>query len=74
MNIYTTFLEGKEYYIVKKIVLNNCEYLYLSSVEDSNNFCIRKLINENGETILSGLDSETEFNEVSNALLESLNE
>ena len=44
MNIYTTFLEGKEYYIIKKIVLNNCEYLYLSSVEDSNNFCIRSYV------------------------------
>ena len=53
--------DGIEYAIVQKIEKNNNTYLYLTNIDDEKDFCIRKLIIQNGEEVLIGLDDDEEF-------------
>lgn len=59
-----TLEDGLEYAEVKKIRYNGILYLFLSSLENDDNFCIRKLVNKNGKQVLIGLDDEAEFNKI----------
>lgn len=59
-----TLEDGLEYAEVKKIRYNGILYLFLSSLENDDNFCIRKLVDKNGKQVLIGLDDEAEFNEI----------
>ena len=59
-----TLEDGLEYAEVKKIIYNGILYLFLSSLENDDNFCIRKLVDKNGKQVLIGLDDEAEFNEI----------
>ena len=59
-----TLDDGKEYVNVEQIILGNNNYLFLSSVEDRTNFCIRKRVNENGEELLVALKDQDEFADV----------
>lgn len=59
-----TLEDGLEYAEVKKIRYNGIIYLFLSSLENNDNFCVRKLVNKNGKQVLIGLDDEAEFDEI----------
>lgn len=50
-----------EYGIIDEIEINNQKYIYLTNIDDSTDFCIRKMIIENGKELLIGLNNEKEF-------------
>ena len=58
----------KEYYELKKDMIDNVIYLLLASVDDDNDIEIRKLIKDYGddETYITKLDSEEELKKVLN--------
>lgn len=62
-------LEGREFVIIDEIILNGIKYVHLASAENYEDFCIRKIIVRDNEEILTGLDSDEEFDTV----LEKLN-
>ena len=64
MEVETVIIEDKEYIVLAKIKKNNFLYYCLIAGEKADNFMIRKLLNENGEEFLVGLDNEEEFNSV----------
>jgi len=55
--------DGKEYFIIDEITENNNTYVYLTNVEDSQSFCIRKVLNEGTEQYLVGLSTDEEFDQ-----------
>lgn len=55
--------DGKEYIVIDEITENNNTYIYLTNVEDPQDFCIRKAINESNEKYLIGLSSNEEFDQ-----------
>ncbi len=59
-----TLENGQDYLIMETIIFNNVEYLYLVNESDIKDVCIRKKINENEETYLTGLDNEDELEKV----------
>jgi len=61
-----TLEDNIEYTEVDKIKYNNNTYVFLSNLENPENFCIRKLINKNEEEYIIGLDSKEEFDIVLN--------
>lgn len=61
MNINVIELDNKDYYFLKKMNVNNNIYCYFSNVNDKYDLCIRKLVLENGEYVLIGLDDEKEL-------------
>ncbi|MEG0995121.1 MAG: hypothetical protein RR359_00760 [Bacilli bacterium] len=60
MNDINTILleDNNNYIIIDEIPYNDFKYVYLTNALDSNDFCIRKLINNQD---LIGLDNEQEF-------------
>lgn len=54
-------LEGKDFIIIDEIVIDNVKYVHLASAKDPKDFCIRKIIIREEEEILTGLDSDSEF-------------
>lgn len=55
-------LENNERYLpLKEIKLNNIIYYVLINIKNEKDICIRKEIVENGETLISMLDSEDEL-------------
>lgn len=63
--------DGTEYAEINKINLNEKTYLLLVNLKNDNDFCIRRLINENGEDVLIGLDSKEEFDQILNIFLKN---
>ena len=61
-----TLENGVEYTEVDKLDYNGNTYVFLSNLDNPNDFCIRKLVNENDEDYIVGLDSKDEFNPVLN--------
>lgn len=61
-----TLEDNIEYTEIDKIEYNNNTYIYLSDIENPENFCIRKVIIENNEEYIIGLDNEEEFNNAFN--------
>ena len=62
MEINTVVLEDNiRYFILKEIENEENRYVYLVNVDDAEDFCIRKIKEENGKEFLVGLDSEAEF-------------
>ena len=59
-----TLENGQDYLIMETIIFNNVEYLYLVNESDIKDVCIRKKINVNEETYLTGLDNEDELEKV----------
>lgn len=59
-----TLEDNIEYTEIDRIEDNNNIYVVLSDLENPENFCIRKLINENNEEFIVGLDSKEEFDKV----------
>ena len=54
-------LEDGSYIISDEIILNNTKYIYLTKENDMMDFCIRKIVMENGEEFIDALDTEEEF-------------
>lgn len=61
--------DGNDYIVVDKID----NYVFLSNLKDSNDFCIRKEIKENDTTYLVGLDNNEEYEKIVKLLLEKNN-
>lgn len=61
--------DGNDYIVVDKID----NYVFLSNLKDSNDFCIRKEIEENDTTYLVGLDNNEEYEKIVKLLLEKNN-
>lgn len=60
--INTVVLEDNiRYAILKEIEKDGNTYVYLVNVEDAEDFCIRKVVIENDNKFLVGLDSDEEF-------------
>ena len=58
---FVTLENGIDYMIMDEKEFNNVKYIYLVNEEDSSDFCIRKVVTEYGEEMLSGLDNDDEF-------------
>jgi len=58
---FITLENNIEYGIVDIIDINNITYYYLTNPEDIEDFCIRKVITENNEEFVIGLDDEKEY-------------
>lgn len=56
-----TMDDGIDYMIVDEISINNTRYVYLSNVNDKEDFFVQKIKVENGQEILEALDSDEEF-------------
>lgn len=54
-------LEGRDFVIIDEIKINDIVYVHLANADDPEDFCIRKIILKNNEEILTGLDSDEEF-------------
>ena len=62
MNIKSIKLEdGIEYMVLDEIDLDNNTYVYLTNVDDEEDFCIRKVDNTKNDSMLVGLDNDNEF-------------
>lgn len=53
--------DGLEYMVLDEIDSETNTYVYLSNIEDPEDFCIRKVENDKNEELLVGLDSNEEF-------------
>ena len=69
-----TLEDGIDYVIVDEIVNEGTKYLYLVNKNDEKDFCVRKLIIEDGEEYVSGLDSTEEFNKTISIFANKYNE
>lgn len=56
-----TLEDNIEYVVLAKIENNGNKYVYLSQVDDDDDFCIRKEIIEDNKTYFTGLNDEDEF-------------
>lgn len=52
--------DNKKYCIIKEIIYNDIKYLYLTNIDNIDDFTIRKEINNE----FVGLDDEEEFNQI----------
>lgn len=52
--------DNKKYCIIKEIIHNDIKYLYLTNIDNIDDFTIRKEINNE----FVGLDDEEEFNQI----------
>lgn len=59
-----TLEDNKEYAEIDKIEYNNSTYLFLANIDNPEQFCLRKLIKENNEEFIVGLDSKEEFDNI----------
>lgn len=66
MNVETIIIDGKKYIEIDKIDIKNETYVFLSNSVDDKDFCIRKLVSNEGEVFYEGLKDDKEFD---NALL-----
>lgn len=53
--------DGIEYAILEEIVYGDKKYVYLTNINDYEDFCIRKVIKEDNSEFLVGLDDDSEF-------------
>lgn len=56
-----TLEDGIEYAIIEEIIHDDKKYVYLTNINNYEDFCIRKVIVENNEQFITGLDDDTEF-------------
>ncbi|NLM63485.1 MAG: hypothetical protein GX190_04145 [Mollicutes bacterium] len=55
--------DGLEYAVIDEITKNGNTYVYLVNVQDEEDFCIRKVVENDTEKFLVGLSSNEEFDE-----------
>lgn len=61
MEIDTIVIDNIRYVIIKEMVINNQKYVYLSNIDDPSDFFIKKIKVINDKEILTGIDSDEEF-------------
>ena len=66
-----TLEDNIEYTEIGKVEYNNNQYVVLAVLENPEKFCIRKLIKENEEEYIIGLDSKEEFDNVLKTFVEN---
>lgn len=66
-------LEDGSYIISDEIILNNTKYIYLTKENDMMDFCIRKIVMENGEEFIDALDTEEEFDRAMQVFCKNIN-
>ena len=54
-------IEDKKYFVLMELVYQKTNYVFLSKVEDVEDFLILKSVYENDQEYLKSLDSEEEF-------------
>lgn len=54
-------IDGKEYIIIKEFVVKGTTYVHLINENDPQDMMYRKVVVEDGEEFLVGLDSDSEF-------------
>jgi len=59
-----TLENGIEYTEIDRINFNNNCYVVLSNLDDPSDFCIRRLVNDNNQECIVGLENREEFNSV----------
>lgn len=59
-----TLEDGIEYTEIDRVKKDGNTYVFLSNLDNPNNFCIRKVIKEDEEDYIVGLEDDTEFDEV----------
>lgn len=64
MGVETIFINDKEYLPLKEIEFNKITYYILMNIKDNKDICVRKEIEQNGEILISMLDSEEELKTV----------
>lgn len=57
-------LNGTEYTEIEKLEKSGNTYVVLSNLDNPTDFCIKKLIEKDGENYITGLENEEEFNEI----------
>lgn len=58
-------LDNKKYGVIKEITKDNNKYVLLSNLDDVNDIIINKVIIEDNEEFLVGLDNKEEFDKIS---------
>lgn len=63
VNVFIYTIDGVDYYLLDELVINGIHYLYLSNVNDEEDFIIRKRDSEDKEVLVT-LDNEEEVKKV----------
>lgn len=58
-------LDNKKYGVIKELTKDNNKYVLLSNLDDVNDIIINKVIIEDNEEFLIGLDNKEEFDKIS---------
>ena len=61
-----TLSNGIEYTEVSRIKIDNNTYVFLSNMDNPEDFCIKKIIKKDNEELIYAIDSDEEFNKVMN--------
>ena len=64
MDIECIEIDGEEYLILKEFNVKGTTYVHLVNANDPEDFMYRKIVVEDGEEYLYGLDSDAEFDMV----------
>ena len=56
-----TLEDGIEYAVIDEINHNNDTYIFLTNINNYEDFCIRKIVIENDTKFIVGLDNDKEF-------------
>ena len=64
-----TLENGIEYTEIDRINFNNNCYVVLSNLDDPSDFCFRRLVNDNNQEYIVGLENREEFNNVLQAYI-----
>ena len=56
-----TLEDGIEYTVIDEITIEDKKYIYLSSINNDNDFCIRKVVVIENEEYIIGLEDDKEF-------------
>lgn len=59
-----TLEDGKEYTEIERLEKDNNTYVFLSNLDNPNDFCIRKVIKDNDSDYIVGLTDDKEFDEI----------
>ena len=59
-----TLEDNLDYAEIDKFNYNNNTYVFLSEVNNPENFCIRKIKRENNEELIIGLENKEEFDTI----------
>ena len=69
-DVYTINIDGDNCIVLDEIKINDVTYVYLVNEKDDKDFFVNKVITENGEEYLTGLDSEEEVKKAMQAYVE----